>query len=114
MKIGKLIKNTNQILVHDPIKHSKDVNKYKLGERIRSDHFVNISDQLQYLKEIPLEYMKVYFDQIKIDMEQTSENELISKVEYEQSRHDPIVWRILEERRRARNARMTKDVLAMK
>lgn len=56
----------------------------------------------------------MYFDQIKIDIEQISENEVMSKETYEASRHDPILWRILEERRKARNHRMAKDVQAMK
>ena len=56
----------------------------------------------------------MYFDQIKLDLESHSVNEVMSKENYEQSRHDPILWRILEERRKARNVRMAKDVQAMK
>ena len=74
-----------------------------LGEKIKTDHLVQIASELHYLKEVPLEYLKMYFDQIKIDMENASENELQSKEFYEKSRHDPILWRILEERRKARN-----------
>ena len=114
MKVGQLIKNTNELLVHNSEAQNLQVSKYMLGEKIRSEHMVEVSNELQYLKEIPLEYLRVYFDQIKIDMEQASENELQSKEHYERSRHDPILWRILEERRKARNARMAKDVLAMK
>lgn len=82
-----------------------------LGEKIKSDYLVQIANELHYLKEIPIEYLKMYFDQIKIDMESASENELQSKEYYENSRHDPILWRILEERRKARNFRMAKDVM---
>jgi hypothetical protein len=56
----------------------------------------------------------MYFDQFKIDHEQHSENEVMSKETYESSRHDPILWRILEERRKARNHKMGKDVQLMK
>ena len=85
-----------------------------LGEKIRSDHLVGISNELHYLREIPIDYLKIYFDQIKGDMEQASENELTSKIDYERTRHDPVVWRVMEERRKVRNHQMARDVMAMK
>ena len=102
-KVGQLIQTSNELLGQNSRKSNINVSKHMLGEKIKSDYMWQIANELHNLKEIPIEYLRVYFDQIKIDMESASENELLSKSYYENSRHDPILCRIIEERRKARN-----------
>ena len=73
-----------------------------------------MANELQYLDEVPVEYIKQYFDQVRVDMEQISETELKSKYDYEKSRLDTKIWMILEKNRKARNAKMSLDVIHMK
>ena len=61
--MAKLIQEVNESVdQRDHQRFNNKTDKFTLGQNIRNEHLKIMANELQYLDEVPVEYIKQYFD----------------------------------------------------
>lgn len=85
------------------------MDKELLKEKIKGMQFMQMSNEIDKLKERDPDYLKAFYDCEKLMQLSLSETEITSKLEYEYSRLDTKLWNMIEkERKKASKIKLLK------
>ena len=71
-------------------------------------------EEIQLLSSHEPKFVKRCFNESKLTWLSFSENEIRSKLDYEQSRKNSVLWAMIEKARKARNLDMTRNFKRLK
>lgn len=101
-KVKDLLTETNHLMLEkDNIKlNLKEVSKEMLEQRIKDSQFLLVTNEIEKLKEQKPEFIKQFYEVQKVMDESLCETEMASKLDYDLSRLDTTLWRMIEKERK--------------
>ena len=112
-KVAALISKVNQTIKEMGAasrKASVRIDKRLLAERLKQDHMFDVMKELETLSGQKVQFLKHNFSQVKIKWKDSSEAEMYSKLDYEESRTSTFMARLVAKERQRRNQEMAKTI----
>lgn len=116
-KVSTLINNVNNTIKamdSDSRRRNFQIDKSMFAERLKQDHMFDVTKELETLSGQKIQFLKHNFSQVKTQWKDTSETEMQSKLDYEDTRMSKFMAHLVAKEREKRNQEMSKNIKLLK